>query len=80
MRLCRAKGIKAIFHRWSETSYVIPPSPMIGGHNGGTIQYATAIVEYKNGQITEVVANDVVFFDTKEVMEKLQEVEPCNMN
>lgn len=74
MRLCRAKGTKAIFHKWSEVSQVIPPSPMVGGHGGGEIRYATAIVEYlHNGQVTEVMANNVVFTDTAEVVKEMEE-------
>ena len=69
MRLCRARGIESIFHKWSEVAEVIPPSPMVGGHRGGEIRYATAIVEFiHNGQVTEVMANDVVFSDTAEVV------------
>lgn len=72
MRMCRAKGTRAIFHRWSEVAEVIPPSPMRGGHGGGQIKYTTAVVEFENGQVTEVMANDVVFFDTEKVMNELE--------
>lgn len=82
MRLCRARGTESIFHKWAEVSQVIPPSPMVGGHPGGEIRYATAIVEYiHNGQVTEVMANDVVFSDTAKVAKKLgkkkEENPPC---
>lgn len=80
MRLCMARGAKAIFHIWSEVAEVIPPSPMRGGHQGGEIRYSTAIVEYENGQVTEVMANDVVFLDTERVMEQLQEEESDEQN
>ena len=73
MRLCRAKGGRAIFHQWGERADIIPPSPMVGGHGGGVLKYSTAIVEYENGQTTEVMANDVVFQDTEQVMRRLQE-------
>ena len=73
MRLCRARGVESIFHKWSEVAEVIPPSPMVGGHRGGEIRYATAIVEFiHNGQVTEVMANDVVFSDTAEVVAALK--------
>lgn len=35
MRLCQAKGVKAIFHKWAEVSEIIPPSPMTGGQFRG---------------------------------------------
>lgn len=74
MRLCRARGVDAIFHKWSEVAQVIPPAIARGGHHGGEIRYATAIVEFcHNGQITEVMANDVVFKDTTDVMKRLEE-------
>lgn len=66
MRLCKVKGIDALFHKWSEVSKIIPPSPMVGGHSGGTIRYTTAIVEFiHNGQITAVMPSDIIFCDTK---------------
>jgi hypothetical protein len=73
MRLCWAKGNKAIFHKWGEVAQVIPPAIAKGGHSGGEIRYATAIVEYENGQVTEVMASDVVFRDTAETMKKLED-------
>ena len=82
MRLCRAKGVDAIFHKWAEVSEVIPPSPMVGGHSGGVIRYATAIVEFiHNGQVIEVMANDVIFCDTEKAAAclgyKKEENPPC---
>lgn len=72
MRLCRAKGVDAIFHKWAEVSEIIPPSPAVGGHPGGEIRYATAIVEFiHNGQVTEVMANDIVFCDTEKYAKRL---------
>ncbi len=68
MRLCQAKGVEAIFHKWSENSEIIPPSPMIGGHSGGVIRYAVAIVEFiHNGQVTEVAPSDIIFHDSEKV-------------
>ncbi len=73
MRLCRAKGVDAIFHKWAEVSEIIPPLPAAGGHPGGEIRYATAIVEFiHNGQVTQVMANDVVFCYTKKYAKRLR--------
>lgn len=74
MRLCQAKGVKAIFHKWAEVSEIIPPSPMAGGHSGGVIRYATAIVEFiHNGQVTEVMPSDIIFHDSEKVAKELSE-------
>lgn len=73
MRLCQAKGVKAIFHKWSEVSEIIPPSPMVGGRSGGVIQYTTAIVEFiHNGQVTEVMPSDIIFYDSETVVKELK--------
>ena len=53
----------AAFHMFSERSYPVEPSPMMGGHPGGVIKYPVAVVEYENGQIAEVEANKVRFID-----------------
>lgn len=54
---------KALFHRWSHESEIVEPSPMIGGHNGGIIDYTVAIVETEDGQIDKVPASRVKFCD-----------------
>ncbi len=73
MRLCQAKGVKAIFHKWSGVSEIIQPSPMVGGHSGGVIRYATAIVEFiHNGQVTEVMPSDIIFYDSETVAKELK--------
>ena len=45
---------KALFHCWEHYSQVLEPSPMVGGHLGGTISTVYAIVELENGSITRV--------------------------
>ena len=73
MRLCRVKGIDAVFHKWAEVSAVIPPSPMVGGHSGSEIRYTTAIVEsIHNGQVTEVMPSDIIFCDTEKHAKSLR--------
>ena len=57
------KGKKALFHLWSTYSYVIAPSPMIGGHNGGVISGTVAIIETADGKICEVYPNEIQFAD-----------------
>ena len=39
---------------------------MVGGRSGGEIRYTTSIVEFiHNGQVTEVMPNDIIFCDTE---------------
>ncbi len=75
MRLCQVKmknGMeKAIFHKWIEKSEVIPPSIAKGGHSGGEIKGASAIVEFETGQVAEVYVSSIVFLDTKKIMNNL---------
>lgn len=68
LRPCIAKGKQAVFHRWSDKSIIVPPSPLRGGHNGGEARVTVGIVEYKDGTIHECYPNEIRFAD-KEVSE-----------
>lgn len=46
--------VKALFHRWGETSSIIPTSPMVGGHGGGVVRGMVAIVEFEDGTVAEI--------------------------
>lgn len=52
---------KARFHCWSHQSWVVEPSPMMGGHPGGQIATTRAIVEYEDGRVDEVAPKTVTF-------------------
>ena len=60
-RPCFVDGEKALFHRWAEHSEIYAPSLLKGGHNGGVEKYVTAIVEYADGSIKEVMPNKIRF-------------------
>lgn len=62
-RPCIVDGKRALFHRWTERANIVPPSPMIGGHNGGVIKDTAGIVEYEDGTIAEVYAFNIRFVD-----------------
>lgn len=49
VRLCKVKDKLGYFHCWEHYSNVIVPSPMIGGHPGGTISCVYAIIEFEDG-------------------------------
>ena len=61
VRPCFVNGEKALFHRWEEIKEVVAPSVMVGGHDGGEIQYILANVEYEDGQVAEVTPKEIRF-------------------
>lgn len=54
---------KALFHRWEQYSKVIPPSPMIGGHQGGVNSYVMGIVEFEDGTVDTIFPEFIRFAD-----------------
>lgn len=65
LRPCLVNGEKALFHAWSNKSQIVDPSPMIGGHNGGVLEYTVGIIEYEDGQVCECMPNQIKFIDSK---------------
>lgn len=57
--------VNALFHCWEQHSYIVPPSMMTGGHNGGVVSGILGIVEFANGSIAQVKPEDIVFIDNK---------------
>lgn len=64
-RPCIIEGKKALFHRWEEVAKVIPPSPMVGGHNGGIVKMTLGIIELEDGVVTEVYPHKIRFCGTQ---------------
>lgn len=60
-RPCFVNGKKALFHRWSDESYIVAPSYMKGGHGGGTIRETVAVVEYEDGRVDRAALSSVRF-------------------
>lgn len=58
----------ALFHLFTTTSYVVPPSPLKGGHTGGQVSEPCAVVEYQDGTVDTVPSSSVRFLDTKHLM------------
>lgn len=77
LRLCRVKGEIGYFHTWEHYMDVIGQSPMVGGHPGGQISYAHAIVEFPEGVVTRVNIKDIQFID--EINAELQAIRSCDM-
>ena len=65
LRKCVVKGRVCFFHRWSDKSEIVPPSPMAGGHAGGVINLTVGIVEYKeDGTVHEFYPHEIRFLNT----------------
>jgi hypothetical protein len=65
LRPCIVINRKALFHKWSDKSKIVEPSPMIGGHNGGVLKYTVGIIEYEDGTVTECYPYEIKFVDGK---------------
>ena len=69
-RPCIIDGMEATFHRWADKSWIVPPSPVVGGHPGGEVRGVFAIVEMEDGSIREVEPEKVRFKTTSELFER----------
>lgn len=56
-------GAKGIFLCWNNRAEIVPPSVMVGGHSGGVISGALAVVELENGSVIEQYPTDIKFAD-----------------
>lgn len=65
LRPCIVNNRKALFHKWSDKSKIVEPSPMIGGHAGGVLKYTVGIIEYEYGVVTECYPYEIRFVDNK---------------
>ncbi len=64
-RTCRYENKNYLFHCFEQHSYVISPSPMIGGHPGGQVSGVFAIIEDGKGNIHRVDPTEITFTDDK---------------
>lgn len=65
LRPCLVNDKRALFHKWSDKSKIIKPSPFRGGDQGGVLMYTVGIVEYEDGQVCECMPNQIKFIDSK---------------
>ena len=54
---------KALFHCWEHFSEVIAPSPMVGGHPGGTLSFVRGVVEFEDGHVSTIAPENIKFVD-----------------
>lgn len=64
-RTCRYENKNYLFHCFEQQSYVISPSPMIGGHPGGQVSMVFALIEDEKGNIFRVDPTAIVFTDNE---------------
>lgn len=59
----------ALFHRWVEETYIVPPSPMVDGHKGGTIKGVFGLIELEDGRLMKAKVSDIRFADSERKFE-----------
>lgn len=64
-RPCLVAGRKALFHRWADRAELRGASALRGGAPGGQLWQLFGIVEYEDGQVSEVYPNKIRFLDNK---------------
>lgn len=62
LRLCKVGDELGYFHAWEQTSSVLEPSMLRGGHPGGTVVQMYALVEFADG-VKRVQPYEVKFVD-----------------
>ncbi len=65
-RRCTVDGQNAVFHMWAERAEVVAASVMVGGTPAGQIKWVTAIVEFDDGTVKEVLPNRVKFLSEED--------------
>ncbi len=56
---------RALFHRWVDRAYIVPPSPMVGGDPGGQMWNVYGLVELEDGSVIKVPASSIRFLDNR---------------
>ena len=64
-RPCIVDDHKALFHIWTEKSYPVEASPLVGGAPAGQINYLYGVVEYEDGSVHLCVPSQIQFTDEK---------------
>lgn len=75
LRLCKVGQEIYWFHGFTQISQIVPPSLMRGGHGGGVVAGAYAILERRDGTVELAEAQRVQFLDTAKEFAKYEEEE-----
>ena len=54
MKEYEVDGRPVVLHGIYQHSEILPPSLLVGGHGGGVVAYAYAVVEYEDGEFEYV--------------------------
>lgn len=76
LRPCMVGKRKALFHRWTQESKIIPPSSFKGGDSGGQLSTTVGIIEWDDGTIHGVYPYEIRFLDTQSQMAEFGECYP----
>ena len=71
LRRCTVDGKPKYFHRWMEKAWIVAPSPLVGGHEGGVVKGVFAIVEDVETRTIEQVPPDAIKFENTEIRENV---------
>lgn len=75
LRLCKVGQEIYWFHGFTQISQIVPPSLMRGGHGGGVVAGAYAVLEHQDGTVELAEAQRVQFLDTAKEFAKYEEEE-----
>lgn len=64
-RVLEPERRKALFHTFVTESYLVGPSYLVDGHNGGTVMNVYALVEFEDGYVGRVDPSHIQFIDNK---------------
>ena len=76
-RPCMVQGRKATFHRWADRAWVVGPSLLVGGDNGGQMWEVVAIVELDDGRVVEMPPKEITFYDNLEASHGKNQKDNC---
>ena len=75
LRPCKVGEELYLFRGFTQISQIVPPSLMRGGHGGGVVAGAYAVLERRDGTVGLVEAQRVQFLDTAEEFANYEEEE-----
>ena len=75
LRPCKVGEELYLFHGFTQISQIVPPSLMRGGHGGGVVAGAYAVLERRDGTVGLAEAQRVQFLDTAKEFAKYEEEE-----
>ena len=84
LRLCKAMNRltgseeTGRLHGFFQESQIVPPSIMAGGHQGGTLYFPVALVEFADGHLETVSTYNVTMLHDGEELEREKKRDPVD--